>query len=1109
TPENNSDDEDSESIEMEKEKGLSFGDKIKLFIFSSIFRMRNFEISIISNLPLAKKIMIKNQNLVQKQSLVGSLENIEFVNNSITDIESKIKLTGKDIDDDLKKFNKLYKSEEYLNAACSTTVLLKKIRKYGLKEKTPSTKSLKKQISKSLKLERRLSKFGEGSPTFESDQLKRYYYNLSRLNTKIQAQTDLYNAKLVNRIINTIKLYKTAIESQKISIEALGFADKVKFWFQNKIEYIKILSYNLKLGAYSKLGGNYKNLMKAWTNLQNGQELCNKYPLLIFKDQKLKFLKLKEDTQAFIDELNKETQNQLDETQEKMNNFEFSQATDQLYEFKIKLFSYNMVALASQIEDQEKICNLNNIIYEDILHIEEIYQNKDFLNSQKTLKTLQNRVNTEIPSELVLAPILDSIEKLDIKINESRENGEKILRDELVAINKELLEKLNFNELRPILYEKKKIGENQEYSEFLNEYNEFMVEFEENNAIFIEFDRLKNLFEQEIYGDVTNSLPKLLEKVDSTQILCYSKLSKNIKEFESKVVEKVNSEKKMFEEKIERAESIIEEEFDLESAQTIFDEMKKRIESTHLVQFNDLLHPLSQKIDLNLEGRGELQQIQMLFSEGDLKASEHQCRSLLKEIDKTLKKTPKIYSSTLRSSLDMLQQQIKSALADGVDKLQNEYSQIDGLLKDSLDLIPIQQLLANYKIRAIRLGLEDLKGEIESKLLTVIDNTAILAEKNALAGKYNNLEDFSQTLDSINEFSERFSDLKNLYPQVKKDINKFLKKVVSESKDRDLRMQNALKQIVETEINELDFVKAQNSLKDLSEKCSNLGVTSINSEIQGYLGICASHLGLLQNIEDIVAVAEDGKVIQAQKMIAGIITSISQYDGVIIQPMRDRVEEVKNLIQNSINTQIKEIKKALKRIVKVVEEKKAKTVYDELLELKDKAVYLKEEDLLDEITGLITLSELQFTPEEILKKSGAKKSVSEKAETVINTFSMEEISAQTPASEQTAIFKITKNDLALFDENESVPQFNSMEEKRDFKRKRSMLKRTRRIKPPKVEENLNNSLRSSVTRRRLQIYNRQVNARTEKKMIHKCPECGAEQIDKNPLYCYLCGHLFN
>ncbi|MHA1602988.1 MAG: hypothetical protein ACTSUI_08235, partial [Promethearchaeota archaeon] len=38
TPENNSDDEDSESIEMEKEKGLSFGDKIKLFIFSSIFR---------------------------------------------------------------------------------------------------------------------------------------------------------------------------------------------------------------------------------------------------------------------------------------------------------------------------------------------------------------------------------------------------------------------------------------------------------------------------------------------------------------------------------------------------------------------------------------------------------------------------------------------------------------------------------------------------------------------------------------------------------------------------------------------------------------------------------------------------------------------------------------------------------------------------------------------------------------------------------------------------------------------------------------------------------------------------------------------------------------
>ncbi|MCK5604004.1 hypothetical protein KAR91_19105, partial [Candidatus Pacearchaeota archaeon] len=163
--------------------------------------------------------------------------------------------------------------------------------------------------------------------------------------------------------------------------------------------------------------------------------------------------------------------------------------------------------------------------------------------------------------------------------------------------------------------------------------------------------------------------------------------------------------------------------------------------------------------------------------------------------------------------------------------------------------------------------------------------------------------------------------------------------------------------------------------------------------------------------------------------------------------------------------------------------------------------------LEEEIEGVITLSELQLKPSYIQKIKGqkAEKKLQEESRTVVKTISMEELAMEMDDHQETAVFTIQKSDFDFLDQTEELPGFDSLTEKREYKRKKALMKRTTRIYAPKTKENLNNTFRSSVTRRRLQLYNQQINRPMVQRNLSKCPHCAADQPEAQAQYCFFCG----
>ncbi|MHA1746244.1 MAG: hypothetical protein ACTSWW_09605, partial [Promethearchaeota archaeon] len=546
-----------------------------------------------------------------------------------------------------------------------------------------------------------------------------------------------------------------------------------------------------------------------------------------------------------------------------------------------------------------------------------------------------------------------------------------------------------------------------------------------------------------------------------------------------------------------------------EKAKEILGTAIARIHTIGLLEFITLLNTSTEKISLNQETQTEVQELQKIFSDGDLKIVDKRCRSLVEKINKAKSKTPGLYSSTLFASIEMLHQQIQVALKDGVGKLTADFQQIPALIQQTLDFATIQDLLTNYKIRAQRLGLEDLKLQIEEQLIVCVKNANLVSELHLLETKYDRMEDFIQTLKDVVALSQTSENETATFGHVKNAIVTFQEKVNRESQDREAKMQQSLHQIVEEELNALHFKEASISLKTLSVTAKNFGVSSIQAEIQGYSGICASHSGLLENVEEARIVAGTGKVIEARELMNRLVSVLAQFKGVIIDPMRRRVDEVRNEIQTNIEGQIANLKSEIKRFVGIVENQQAKSIYSELQDLIPTANYLEAGGMAQEIIDLLKLCELQFDPADLkkLKKKQKKSKDEEKVAkpTVRTQFvsTKDMVAEQVAISQQSTVFTVQRS--ALDDENEFIPTFATRSEFREFRRKQFIRKTAQKVQPPKVETNLTNTLRSSTTRKRLQRYNRQINVEQKRANISKCGQCGADQRREFNKYCDFCG----
>jgi hypothetical protein len=362
--------------------------------------------------------------------------------------------------------------------------------------------------------------------------------------------------------------------------------------------------------------------------------------------------------------------------------------------------------------------------------------------------------------------------------------------------------------------------------------------------------------------------------------------------------------------------------------------------------------------------------------------------------------------------------------------------------------------------------------------------------------------ELDQTMASITHLFQSSEIEKNLFPHVLQAITALKTKLDQGSTDREDRMQTALKNIVENELNVLDFIKAKESLVGLLESAKGLVVKSILPEIKKYIEISENHQNLIVSIEEAIAVAENDKVIEARKMIEGLRSAIAQYKGIIITPMRDHLVDIGGKIQAQIETEITQIRDNLPRIISAIEEKQARSIYEEMLEFRDKAEYLGAEDICTEIDDLTKLCHLQFDPSEFASKKKNKKKSKVKPRDVQTTFVQKEEDTASAQVYESTTLRFT---MPTFEEDEVIPAFDTPGERREFKRKLVRQKRARIHRLPQPKKNLNNSARSSLVRQQLQLYSSQINRPVKRADRNKCQSCGALQKTHEERFCSFCG----
>ena len=1100
----------------EEEPTVPFLDKIKIFYFNSLYRL-NFNYSKkTEDLVRSRLLLTSNMRLIHKHPIIYSEDKLSILTNEMKLISSQIKHESQEIKTELDKLETLFNSQKFNEVKDNLKPLYLKISLNGLVYLLNPYHLLKLKVKKNISLIHSLRKYGEKVPEgiLESNLIRKQFtlnHQLDLLKSKqnLSNKHFLIHPEILGKISHLKSIYDDFIKEKQINIPEINVGKKISFWFGNTKELISIQNQNFKFRRLYGAANKWKDLPAAWQKIQDAEKILELHPDIIFLDSISKFRVIKDQVESLIEDLNFENKKQLLYVQELMADFRFVESESLMQLLVDKYKNYSMSVLIEQVGEEQNICQVNKELYNQILEIEAIFQTADYLGSQKYMQKLIEKIESKVKPELLLNNIQEKVNNFSLKINKCRDEGEEILRSELVEIKTKLMAELNFEEMNTLLQQKHVIATQQEYHSYLDQHKHFLKEFNQNFDVFHQVQDIKNYFSHEKYGKVLHGKEKIVKIFEKTETLIYSNLEDKFKKLVENLEEKISIEESNFLIKSDQIDNALDETIDIDQSTSILQDIIARNNITELDQFKQRIEQLSQKIKLNKEGLDDTHKVQLIFSDGDIKDAFKQCEKLLGKIDSALKATQKIYSSTLRENVANLHGQIEIGLQDGVEKLESDYEAIVVELKKSLEFAEIVDLLSNYEIRAQRLGLNTLKQELHVLNLQCQHNLATINMIRKLEHSYDSITDFPQTLKSIQEIVDVSADDKQLFDQVLIVLKSLDKKVKQGNSEREERMSDSLERIVENEINILHFDEAHKSLEQLLETASGLVVKSIISEIKKYIELAKNHQQLLVSVEEAKAIFENGKIIQARKMISGLHTAISQYKGIIINPMRDYITKTGLQIQNQIDADITTLKNSISKIVGIIEEKQAESIYEELLECQEKAIYLEAEDSVAEIENLIKLCHLQFDPTEKDKKQKRKKEKQKKVEvktTFVKSESeiFEDMDSDTIAKPTSITFMIPAVEE---DETEILPEFKSMKEKREYKRKIIKRKRARIHKPPVIKQNLNNQARSSMVRKQLQRYSQQVNRPVKRTNTDRCEDCGAKQPTNEEKFCFFCGKM--
>ncbi len=1096
----------------------SFKQKVVAFYKTQLYNLNYLHYNVISNLNKKKQILATNFKLLEENPLIHTLDRDARVQEDLENLRDQIQTTTSELTTLRDSTQQEFDKAAFQTALTQIRSCQKQANKYGIDELKIPIKNLLRSLRTSIQIERKLCKFQyQNSENLPEKDITRLYLSLTKKQTQIASKIKtiqdpiLLHPTVKDHLEFQLKIFEDFYQNSNLPKPTASFIDQIKFFWFNALDFIKIQKSFVLLYYYLNRGMKYENLPKAWTFLQKAESLISSQPTTCYLDMQRNWTRKEELTKELISALNDKTQASIAGSRDLLEEFNYEQAEQILIQTKEEMVTYRMEKLIEQLDTSLAVVSSNKTLYEKNKMVQVLFDTNDFLQAKKEMSLIKEMLG-EIDNALISTSLLTEIENLENQISTEYTKGQEGLQAQLHLVKTQVIEDLDFEKARKKLQKLRETGESQEYSEYLTEHQAYLEEFNFNFHVKDEVSAIEVEIKEERYGTGSTIITNLVNAIASNHQEIYPKVTQLFEDINKKLNEAIQKEGDRVQSNIQATEVVIHEELDISRAESLLNEIVNRINHTKLDQMKEKLAPISLLIQENKAIHEKFQRIQLIFQDGDLNDAQSQIEELLRFIVNNMKSNDPYFKEPLKNHIISFQEQIVASLQDGVESLQADFDAIDDKIQDTLNFGTIQNLLANYKIRAIRLGLEDIKSEIEVKLLQVIDNSSIMENKRELLQKYENQQNLVETLAEIQTFGESAATQTNLFPHVKNDIESFLANVSKDSTDRTDQTENALSNIIDTQINLLLFQEAEKSLIELLETSQSLAVTTVKNKIEGHLGICASHKGLLANVLEVEDLLASNKIMEARHNIGAIVTSIHEYKGVIITQMRDKVEAVRKTVEDQRESEIQRIRTELETSVRKIEAKQAKEIYSSLLSHLDLAHYLESTELITEIEGLIQLSKLQLDPEflqkfEHIDKKKQKTSI--ESQKIVKTFSIDEIAAQSDLSEQTKIFTIKQSDYDFLMEKEDAQEFNTLAEKRSYKRKKNLIKRSKKVRPPETNENLNDGLRSSVTRLRLQVYDQQVNRPLFNKNLRKCPHCNADQPEDQAYFCFFCGKSMN
>lgn len=770
----------------------------------------------------------------------------------------------------------------------------------------------------------------------------------------------------------------------------------------------------------------------------------------------------------------------------------------QAYHSTEKLIRQKLSDLESNFEIAKLHAEITNLITQ-----------KELSQASEKLKELNKKLKSK--EKIVFDKLKSKVETLNKEFEKSTVEETKSLENNIEEARKLLSTQLDFFNASEMLAKCQIQAEKAGLKKFFPVIETLSNRIVENQRIQTEQVGLEAKINENQLQAAKEGLTQLLESVKKHQDKYEPLLIQNLEKSIQNLDKKISDEEEKIKAKVESFHKTMDESLDFTPSENILQELDQQIQITGLTQFSSSLQELHQKLEDNREKFASYTELQKVFEEGDIRQAEKQTKSLLDSIVHKNKKTPRYFSQSLHEAVEVLNSEIQTALKDGKDKLTADFHEIQNRASTALDFTEILQRLKNYQIRAQRLGEDVLKTQIVVLENQVIQNDEIMKKFNQLAEKYSKMEDFIVTLREIKNLVNQVQDNIAVFPQVKAAVTSLQDSVENDNSKREEEIRAGLQDIIKSELNALEFTKAAESLNRLKEKSQSLAVNKFNAEINQYLLMCQSHKNFKIRIDNALVKEKNGQIMEARTLLDEIRSDLDHHDSPVLDALRKYLDTNYKRIDNLIVKEIETITQDVKgRLLKLVEGKQGDVAYFVLEDYVDRAHYLEANDLVKEINDLMKLCLLQFDPtdkkyQKKRKKLKGKEDMESEIEQALEKTKMIGVTKPTEGveAEKPAVQRIlVKYDL---DAQEQTPYFETKKELREYKRKQRIMKQARVVKPPKIQENLNNQVRSSVTRARLQAFDRQANRPLKRAEKEKCMECGYIQKHTHNVFCEFCG----